>query len=122
MPMQKLLDLSSGNIPSSDAKLLQTFRDGRRDFRVPLIVYRYEYGWTVSTAGLLNTAAERADRLTAMSKAGFSEHFIKVMSLAADQDAVLVRFDADAAFEPGLPRFDWENDDEMTLDTSPPAP
>jgi hypothetical protein len=38
---------------------------------------------------------------------GFSDHFINVLTHAADQGAVAVRFDRDAEYEPGLPSFDW---------------
>ncbi|MGY3582356.1 hypothetical protein ACVIGB_000720 [Bradyrhizobium sp. USDA 4341] len=122
MPMQKLLDLSTGHMTSKDVKLLEAYRADRRPSDMALIAYPYEYGWTVSTSGLLDGATERADRIAAIHKEGFSEHFIKVLTHAADHDAVLVRFDADAEFEPGLPRFDWENGDEMIMDFASPAP
>jgi hypothetical protein len=122
MPMQKLLDLSTAHITSKDARLLEAYRADRKPSGKALVAYPFEYGWTVSTTGMLDGAADRADRLTAIRNEGFSEHFIRVLNHAADQDAVLVRFDADADFEPDLPRFDWENGDEMIVDAASPAP
>jgi hypothetical protein len=118
MPLQKMLDLSTGHITSKDAELLRRYKSEGNDSAMALTCYPFAYGWTVSTSGLLDPLAGRAERLDEMRKEGYSEHFIAVMTHAADLGATLVRLDCDAEYEPGLPRFDWENGDDMTLDAA----
>lgn len=110
MPIQQILDISPGHITSADDKRLRTTEF--RSEAAALSIIRYHGGWMISTAGLLDGAADREERLAEFSKLGFSCHFADLMRHAADKGVVLVRLDRDADREPGLPFFDWENGDE----------
>lgn len=116
MPILTFLDISTCHITSKDAEVLRRIRPGNGTHLAPprLIVQPYEYGWTISTSGMLDGDEDRAERLAAMIDEGFSEHFIKMMLYAADNGTQMVRLDCDAGLEPGLPTFDWEKNDEMT--------
>ena len=122
MPIRKMLDVSTAHITSADAKLLGEYSSKGNSPGKALIAYPFEYGWTVSTSGLLDGAADRRGKIADMRREGFSEHFINLMKHAADKGAVLVRLDADAEYEPGLPTFDWEHGDEMSSEATSPAP
>lgn len=123
MPILKFLDLSTAHITSKDAKLLKkyTAAEGHPPGSA-LIAYPYEYGWTVSTSGMLNDKADREECLAGMREEGFSEHFVNMMVYAADNETQMVRLDRDGDCEPGLPTFDWEKGDEMTPAEEPAAP
>jgi hypothetical protein len=121
MPFQKILDLSTAHMTSKDNKILQNYMDSPAAIR-SLIAYSYEYGWTISTSLMLNGAVDRDEHLAKVRKEGFSEAFIKILTHAADNGAVLVRLDRDGDLEPGLPSFDWDNDDEIVEPEAAAAP
>lgn len=110
MPIQTILDLSTGHLPKKDRDLLSRYQTPNSS-KMALIAYPYEYGCTVSTSGMLDSAADRADRIDAMRREGFSEYFVAIMVKAAENGAVMVRFDADAEYEPDLACFE-DNSDE----------
>lgn len=117
MPVQTFLDLSTAHITSKDAALLtKHVTEGRPEDSMMFVYACGDYGWTVSTAGMLDTPFEREMRLAAMRDIGYSDHFVAMMTHAADLGVQMVRLDCDAELEPGLPTFDWENSDEMTVD------
>lgn len=93
MPIRSMLDLSTAHITAADAKLLGEYSSQGNHSGKALIAYPYEYGWTVSTSGMLDGVADRRAKIADMRREGFSEHFIRVMKLAADRGAVLVRLE-----------------------------
>lgn len=110
MPIQTILDLSTGHLPHKDRALLSRYQTANSP-GMALIAYPYEYGWTVSTSGMLDGATDRADRIDAMRREGFSEYFVAIMIKAADRGVVMVRLDADAEYEPDLASFeDFSNE------------
>lgn len=118
MPLEKLLDLSTAHMTANDDKLLHAYDCSPRS-RGAMICYPIEGGFTISTSCMRIGPADRREAIKAIRKEGFSEAFINVLKHAADQDAVLVRFDRDAGYEPGLPCFNWETGDEMSMDDAP---
>jgi hypothetical protein len=111
MPVRTFLDTSTAHLTWEDTQLLQRhIEDGDVMASGGLIAHAAQYGWTVSTSGMLEGSAERAERLEAIRVAGFSEHFIGLLDHAANQGVQMVRLDRDAECEPELPTFDWEND------------
>lgn len=122
MPIMKMLDLSTAHITSKDADLLRTYRADENGPDKALTAYPYEYGWTVSTSGMLDGGADREEKIAAMRAEGFSDHFVNMMTHAADLDVAMVRLDRDAECEPGLPTFDWSAGDEMTPADPAPKP
>jgi hypothetical protein len=117
MPIQKLLDLSTGHLSRKDIELLKDYKAEDNSSDKALIAYPFAYGWTVSTSGMLNSE-DRFERIDEMRQEGFSEYFVAVMVHAAELGAVIVRFDRDAEYEPGLARFE-DGADEPVAEASP---
>jgi hypothetical protein len=109
MPVQKFFDLSTGHLTDQDRKLLEMYPAKDRPSGMALIAYPYEYGWTVSTSSVMEPETLE-DHLDAIRAEGFSESFIKILMHAAGEKCWMVRFDSDAAHEPGFEVFEWESD------------
>jgi hypothetical protein len=108
MPIRTFLDTSTAHITWADAELLVRHIESADVMQgVVLIAEAGQYGWTVSTAGMLDDAAERQDRMDAIRAAGFSDHFADLIAYAADKGAQMIRLDRDAECEPDLPTFEW---------------
>ena len=117
MPILKMLHLNTGHLTLKDVKQLMSYQADHCPPSKALTAYPYEFGWTVSTVGLNGSEVERFEKIDAMRREGFSEYFVNVMLYGSKADACMVRFDRDAPFEPELPKIDWNNDLEITLDT-----
>ena len=120
MPIQKLLDLSTGHLSRKDIELLKDYKTGGNSSDKALIAYPFECGWTVSTSGMLDSAEGRFERIDEMRLEGFSEYFVAVMAHAAELGAVIVRFDRDAEYEPGLARFEDGGDEPVVEPSTAP--
>jgi len=115
MGIYKALDISTGNMKSTDAKILEGYRVDPQGRKRPkggtLIVDPIgNWGWTISTSGWGEDTSERIQELR---EEGFSEEFINIMLYAYENDLDGVRFDCDADPEPGFPFFDWESGDTL---------
>lgn len=134
MPIFKALELVTAHMKSTDAALLDRYKvlqaaDLSEDdlagglepgrIRPPggnLIVDPIgDYGWTIDLGVLQSKEdGEKADFVQALMEEGFSEEFVNALEYAAAMDVAAVRFDRDIAdYEPGLPVFDWENDNAI---------
>jgi hypothetical protein len=95
MAIYNFMDISTGHLTDGDVELLN-----QED--LPFNVMTYEYGWIVSTTSLMSV--ESADEsIKEMSAAGLSKEFIEAARTAGQRGCWLLRFDADADLEEGLP-------------------
>ncbi|WAJ28851.1 hypothetical protein [Antarcticirhabdus aurantiaca] len=95
MTVRKFMDVSTGHLTRDDVELLQAGA-------LPIEVLAYEYGWIISTAGLMGIdgVEENAAKLSA---SGLSGTFIEVARAAGARDCWILRFDADADLDLELP-------------------
>jgi hypothetical protein len=108
MPIQKLLDLSTGHMTLADSKILDDYMN-RNPLDSSLTIYPYEYGYMVSTSSLADEPANHEPESRLKSE-GFSDAFLAVMQHGLASECAMVRFDIDGEYEPDFPIFDWENE------------
>lgn len=128
MPIFKALELSTAYMKSTDADILKGYMVDQEEGRFRpeggnLIVDPIgNYGWTINLGQIQNKDTE-ATFLQALAEEGFSEAFINILKHGAGQGLDAVRFDCDVDdIEPGFPRFNWENGDEVEEDVEDAAP
>jgi hypothetical protein len=110
--VQTILDLSTEHVTSKDAEILETYpADDVRADR-PLAAHPFEYGYTVSTAPLMDPDARvRAAFVDAVRAEGFSDAFVRLMEKAADMGVAMVRLDQDMEPSEDFDLFSWEKGD-----------
>ncbi len=125
-----ILDLSTDHVTSKDDELLRGYPSDDVLADRPLAAHPYEYGYTVSTAPLMDPdPAAREAFLDAVRAEGFSDAFVSLMERAAEKGVVMVRFDQDIeaveefdifAWDKGDARIDYETGEPV--ESSAPTP
>ena len=93
MNIEKMLDIPDPRLEHGDIKLLEAYPARDRPFGLALVAYPHGSGWTVSSQKLLDPE-EAGDFMAAAAKEGFSEKFMSLLSLAAENGACLVRLNS----------------------------
>jgi hypothetical protein len=113
--MTTILDVTPMHLTLSDVELFQRIHD--KTFTPDgVTVYPYRDGTMVVTEVLATgKPLAKAEKISAMKAAGFSDELIAVLRYCAEQGGIMARFDNGSALElDDFPIFDHETGLEVT--------
>ena len=102
------VNISTSHITLRDSELLTDIVD-EVDPGFPLIVNNTPYGWLVYCYILAEEGTDKKKFRKDLVEMGFSNEFVSLLELSAEQGAKWVDIDQDGTEYDDLPSFDWED-------------
>lgn len=124
---RSFLDISTGHLRPQDIRNLEEYTGvSKEDEDKFLRVSPHVFGWIVSTGVMFHSNGAEGDQMVQerLRESGFSDEFFDLIKHASENDAPMIRFDADADYEPGFPVFEYGTDTVIDdgMETGSPAP
>lgn len=111
--LRQFLTVSTGHLRSQDIEALRRYTGTMEgDRSLALACSPSEHGWMVNT-DILMSKLDDGEGVQELKSEGFSDEFVALVRHARDNDAWMLKFDADAAYEPGFPVYQFGTDNEV---------